>query len=83
MQVKSETRFIFICQSKSCIKNGSEVVGKEIKKAVKEQHFAKKIKIVKTNCMDACKNGPSVVCKGARYQKVSKVDIADIVRATK
>jgi NADH-quinone oxidoreductase subunit F len=81
MQKSEEQKYLFICQSKSCLKRGSSHVRKELKQRLKEQKMHKKIRVVNTKCMDACKCGPNVVYGNKLYQEVGGKDIDSIIRA--
>lgn len=78
--MKNPTKqYLFICQSKSCLKAGSEYIRAQIKQHIKEKGFKKELKIVNTKCMDACEQGPNVVCGNYFYQEVTTEKIEEIV----
>ena len=77
--MKSNKQYLFICQSKSCLKRGSESVRKEIKASLKAKGLNKEVKVVNTKCMDACKQGPNLVCGTQLFQEVEERNIQEIL----
>ena len=76
---KFKKKYLFICQSKSCLKSGSEHIKRSIKKYLKENELKKEIRLVNTKCMDACKNGPNVVCANTLFQNVDEENLKEII----
>ena len=56
-------QYIFICTGKDCKKNGSKELLKELKKYRK----GKKLRVIKTKCMDHCKKGPNAIIDNTIY----------------
>lgn len=63
--------YIFVCTGKSCKKNGSKLLLKQLKEQKKE----KGLKVVKTKCMDHCKKGPNVIVNNMLYHHASIEEI--------
>ena len=76
MKGSESEKYIFICTAKSCKKNGSKTLVKELKKLKKD----KKLKVLKTKCMDDCKKGPNVVFDGQIYHRATVADVLDLLK---
>jgi NADH:ubiquinone oxidoreductase subunit E len=71
-------QYIFVCHGKDCFKKGAKEVHQGLEKALKGSKKSSCC-LVKTRCMDHCKEGPSVVVDGIWYGKVSSKDLQKIV----
>ncbi|MBI5543602.1 MAG: (2Fe-2S) ferredoxin domain-containing protein [Deltaproteobacteria bacterium] len=82
-------RQVFVCTNerpatdpRGCCKDkGSEQVLSALKKALKDQGLAGKVRANASGCLDACSQGVSVVVypEGVWYGKVSQADAEEIV----
>jgi len=83
------SRHVFVCINRrpddspkgSCAAKGSEELPPLFKKAC-DAHGVKDVRINKSQCLDACERGCSVVVypEGYWYQKVTPGDVDEIVR---
>lgn len=80
MQSDTLQKFVFICDAKSCTKNGSEEIKIALKEYIKSNGLKKEITIVKTKCMDFCKSGPNVVVDGQLYHRVGIKEAKGILK---
>ena len=58
---------LLLCNGKSCIRNGAEVVTKAIRKDIHDQNLSDTIHTTKTFCNGQCKHGPIVVLYPSGY----------------
>ncbi|GJM30390.1 MAG: hypothetical protein DHS20C17_30250 [Cyclobacteriaceae bacterium] len=72
---RNQKQYIFICNGKDCLKNGSRALRKELEREIKSRKLKNSYQVVETRCMDHCKEGPSVVVNNCWYGKVSTKDI--------
>ena len=52
---------------------------KELKARLKANRLNKEVKVVNTKCMDACKQGPNLVCGTQLFQEVEEGNIQEIL----
>ncbi|MBK6267248.1 (2Fe-2S) ferredoxin domain-containing protein [Marivirga sp. S37H4] len=71
MRSNQNQKYIFICGSKDCQKNGSEQLKSALKELIKENNLKDEVRIIKTKCMDFCKSGPNLIVQDHLYHKVS------------
>jgi len=74
---KNPKQYIFICNGKDCLKNGARELQQGIEKTLKGNK--KNCCLVKTKCMDHCKDGPSVVIDNVWHGRVSSRDLHGIL----
>ncbi len=80
MQSNNNQKYIFICGSKDCQKNGSDQVKNAFKEFIKENDLKKDVRVIKTKCMDFCKSGPNVIVQDQLYHKVSVSEAKAILK---
>jgi NADP-reducing hydrogenase subunit HndC len=82
-----QSRLILVCgntkggtDEKYCWNRGSADLHAELKEYVKEKGLQKKVRIVKSGCLDYCGLGPIVCIEPEHqfYKNVSKEDLAKI-----
>jgi NADH-quinone oxidoreductase subunit F len=68
-------QYIFVCHGKNCLKCGAKQLQKRLE--VEKKTAAEKLnyELIKTKCMDHCKDGPSMVIDNTWYGKVTLKDI--------
>ena len=59
--MKNRRTFIFVCSGSDCKSNGAKGFSGDIKRAINQDQFRGKFKMVRTKCMDCCKSGPVAV----------------------
>jgi NADH-quinone oxidoreductase subunit F len=69
---------LFVCTGKDCKKNGCEELKSELKKSLKAVPN-KKVRLIKTKCMDYCKLGPNLVVDGELLHDCQPKDIANLI----
>ena len=76
-------QYIFICQGKDCLKNGARELCKDLDRALKSNPVRPTCELIKTKCMDHCKDAPSVVFDNTWYGKVTEPDLMKLIRRKK
>lgn len=74
-----KNNYVFICQSKNCLKRGSEHLRKCFKQSIKEKGVKKDFQVVNAKCMDACKKGPSIFYYNELHLEVDEKKIDEIL----
>ena len=77
---RKQKQYIFICQGKDCLKNGSRELHKNWEQELKSNPVQPSCELIKTKCMDHCKDAPSVVVDNTWYGKVIQTDLAKLIR---
>ena len=57
----TEKAVIFVCDGKSCRKEGCEKVLDELKKLIKDRNLKGKVQIRKCDCIGQCGDGPNAL----------------------
>lgn len=52
---------IFVCGKSNCCKKGGDKVRARLKSAIKEAGLKREIRVVESGCLDACKEGPTLM----------------------
>ncbi|QSE96541.1 (2Fe-2S) ferredoxin domain-containing protein [Fulvivirga lutea] len=65
-------KFVFVCTDDDCKKAGSKALCKMVKDK-------KGFRLIKTQCMDACKKAPNIIMNEALYSKVAKDNLAEML----
>ncbi len=73
---RNQKQYIFVCQGKDCLKNGARQLQRDIEKLLKQR---KRCQLIKTRCMDRCKDGPSLVIDDVWYGKVTDSDLDEVL----
>ena len=77
---KRRKQYVFVCQGKDCLKNGARSLTKELEKSIKLSSIRSSCQLIKTRCMDRCKEAPSIIVDGAWHGKVGPKDIDEIIK---
>jgi NADH:ubiquinone oxidoreductase subunit E len=72
-EVQDQKPYIFVCTGKDCSRKKTPEFDRTLKR------FKKQYQIIKTNCMDHCKEAPNLVVDNTRYARVSAKDLPKIV----
>lgn len=72
-------QYIFVCNGKDCLKNGAREVQRGFEKELKSNGNKKHYRLIRTRCMDHCKEGPSVIIDNVWHGKVSPKDIPKVL----
>ena len=71
---------VCICQGKDCREKGSKELFKYLHKSMKEKGVRhKKILLVKTKCLDHCKNGPVAIINNKIITRFRKEDASGML----
>ncbi len=77
---RKQKKYIFICHGKDCSKRGCKELQKSLEKSIKQQPGRSNIELIKTRCMDHCKEGPSVVVNNTWYGEPTVEDILPLLK---
>ncbi len=72
-EIQNQKPYLFFCNGKDCRKKRSPELYRELKRC--KRHY----QVVKTTCMDQCKEAPNFVVGNTRYAKVTIDDWPRIV----
>lgn len=72
-EVQDPRPFLFFCNGKDCQKRRTPELDREIKRCKKSYQ------VIRTNCMDHCKEAPNLVVDNRHYTRVSVKDLLKIV----
>ena len=76
---RKEKKYIFVCHGKDCLKNGAKVLQKQLEKQAKSSNNGY-CEILKTRCMDHCKDAPSLVVDNTWYGRVATKDLEGLLQ---
>ena len=76
---KTKKYYIFVCHGKDCLKNGATELHKNFQREIKTSAARSYCELIKTRCMDHCKDGPSVMMENAWYGKVTTKDVPKLI----
>lgn len=76
-QDRKPKKYIFICHGKDCLKNGAKELHRGLEREIKSVSGRASYQLIKTKCMDHCKDGPSVIVDNIWH---GKVEVKDVVR---
>ena len=68
-EIQDQKPYLFVCNGKDCSKKRTVEWDREIKR------FKKSHRVIKTSCLDHCKEGPNLVLDNIRYARVSSKDL--------
>jgi (2Fe-2S) ferredoxin len=84
-------RHVFICINRrppdhpkgSCANSGSEEIADVFKEECSRRGLKRVVRVNKSQCLDACEYGPSIVVypEGVWYSKVQKKDVIEIIES--
>jgi (2Fe-2S) ferredoxin len=85
MNLDGFSKHLFICNGKTCTKNGAEEITEVIRGELKNSELQKEIHTTKTLCNGQCKHGPIVVLypKGIWYKEMNKAKSEELIRQLK
>ena len=83
MESPENKKYIFICTSKDCKKNGSKQLTKSLSEEIKKAGLKSTVVIVKTKCMNHCKKGPNVIADNCLYHKVKEKELGALLNKFK
>lgn len=83
MENDKSKKYIFICTSKDCKKNGSKKLEKTLKSHVKNAGLRSSVEVIKTKCMSYCKKGPNVIVNNCLHHKVKENDLEGLLAKSK
>lgn len=72
-------QYLFVCHGKDCIKRASKEVQRALEKELKSIGGKPNYEIVKTRCMDRCKEGPSIIINNVFHGNVGLKDLAKLL----
>ena len=65
--------FLFVCHGSDCSKKRSREFDREIKQCKKNY------RVIKTSCMDHCKDAPNLIVGDTHYARVSPKDLPKVL----
>ena len=77
---RKQKQYIFVCQGKDCLKHGARELHKKIEQDLKSNPIRPSCELIKTKCMDHCKDAPSVVFDNSWYGKATDTEVIKLVR---
>lgn len=75
MENTQSKKYIFVCSSKDCKKNGSKKLEKLLSGKIKSSGLKSSAEVIKTKCMGHCKKGPNVIVNNCLHHKVKENDL--------
>lgn len=79
MESAENKKYIFICSSKDCKKNGSKQLTKSLSEELKKAGLKPSVVVVKTKCLNHCKKGPNVIVEDCLYHKVKEKELGALL----
>lgn len=76
---QKKKQYLFVCHGKDCIKRDSKDVQRALEKELKSTEGKLNYEIVKTRCMDRCKEGPSIIVNNVFHGSVGLKDLAKLL----
>ncbi|ELR73670.1 hypothetical protein C900_02074 [Fulvivirga imtechensis AK7] len=83
MESPENKKYIFICTSKDCKKNGSKLLTRSLSTEIKKAALKSSVVVVKTKCMNHCKKGPNVIVENCLYHKVKEKELEALLNKFK
>lgn len=80
-KLENTTHHLFVCQGKSCKKEGAKAVYKAIQKRVDQRELKKTVQVTKTKCLEQCKGKCIAVDypEGTWYRNLTPSDADDLL----
>ena len=72
-------QYLFVCHGKDCLKRDAKSLQRALEQDLKSTEAKLNYEIVKTRCLDRCKEGPSIIINNVFHGRVGLKDLPKLL----